>query len=173
MVFSPSVGAHPAVESWKTPPTNRRRGFTATRYIAGRTDGVDRGVDGMIVVPGAGIEPARCCHRGILSPLRLPVSPPGQTRRNCTEAVREDQKGRIWRLSPESNRGPRLCRPLHNHSATQPLSVWRARTEKTPGFPEVWRSRTHEKFGAGNEIRTRDPNLGKVVLYQLSYSRVE
>ena len=25
--------------------------------------------------------------------------------------------------------------------------------------------------GAGNEIRTRDPNLGKVVLYQLSYSR--
>ena len=27
-------------------------------------------------------------------------------------------------------------------------------------------------FGAGNEIRTRDPNLGKVVLYQLSYSRL-
>ena len=26
--------------------------------------------------------------------------------------------------------------------------------------------------GAGNETRTRDPNLGKVVLYQLSYSRV-
>ena len=25
--------------------------------------------------------------------------------------------------------------------------------------------------GAGNGIRTRDPNLGKVVLYQLSYSR--
>jgi hypothetical protein len=30
-----------------------------------------------------------------------------------------------------------------------------------------------KKFGAGNEIRTRDPDLGKVVLYQLSYSRVE
>ncbi len=28
-------------------------------------------------------------------------------------------------------------------------------------------------IGAGNEIRTRDPNLGKVVLYQLSYSRLE
>ncbi len=27
------------------------------------------------------------------------------------------------------------------------------------------------EFGAGNETRTRDPNLGKVVLYQLSYSR--
>ncbi len=29
-----------------------------------------------------------------------------------------------------------------------------------------------EEIGAGNETRTRDPNLGKVVLYQLSYSRV-
>ena len=28
-------------------------------------------------------------------------------------------------------------------------------------------------FGAGNEIRTRDPDLGKVVLYQLSYSRIQ
>ncbi len=27
--------------------------------------------------------------------------------------------------------------------------------------------------GAGNEARTRDPDLGKVVLYQLSYSRIE
>ena len=28
-----------------------------------------------------------------------------------------------------------------------------------------------EKSEAGNGTRTRDPNLGKVVLYQLSYSR--
>ena len=27
-------------------------------------------------------------------------------------------------------------------------------------------------FGAENEARTRDPNLGKVVLYQLSYFRM-
>ena len=27
-------------------------------------------------------------------------------------------------------------------------------------------------FGAGNESRTRDLNLGKVALYQLSYSRI-
>ena len=26
-------------------------------------------------------------------------------------------------------------------------------------------------YGAGDGIRTRDPNLGKVVLYQLSYAR--
>ncbi len=30
-----------------------------------------------------------------------------------------------------------------------------------------------DKIGAGNETRTRDPDLGKVVLYQLSYSRIE
>ena len=30
---------------------------------------------------------------------------------------------------------------------------------------------SHVRFGAGNEIRTRDLNLGKVALYQLSYSR--
>ena len=30
------------------------------------------------MVPGAGLEPARCCQRGILSPLCLPISPPGQ-----------------------------------------------------------------------------------------------
>ena len=27
--------------------------------------------------------------------------------------------------------------------------------------------------GAGNGTRTRDPDLGKVVLYQLSYSRID
>ena len=29
------------------------------------------------VVPGAGLEPARHCWRGILSPLCLPIPPPG------------------------------------------------------------------------------------------------
>ena len=32
-----------------------------------------------VVVPGAGIEPARYFYRGILSPLRLPISPHGQS----------------------------------------------------------------------------------------------
>ena len=32
--------------------------------------------------------------------------------------------------------------------------------------------RKSEAFGAENETRTRDPNLGKVVLYQLSYFRI-
>ncbi len=40
-----------------------------------------------------------------------------------------------------------------------------AENVKKPRKIEAW------EFGAGNETRTRDPNLGKVVLYQLSYSR--
>ena len=28
-----------------------------------------------VMVPVIGVEPIRCCHRGILSPLRLPVPP--------------------------------------------------------------------------------------------------
>ena len=59
-----------------------------------------------------------------------------------------------WRLGSESNRRTRSCSPLHNHSAIQPLKDLNIR-----------------QFGAGNETRTRDPDLGKVVLYQLSYSR--
>ena len=27
------------------------------------------------MVPVTGVEPVRCCHRGILSPLRLPIPP--------------------------------------------------------------------------------------------------
>jgi hypothetical protein len=27
------------------------------------------------LVPGEGIEPSWCCHRGILSPVRLPIPP--------------------------------------------------------------------------------------------------
>ena len=38
----------------------------------------------------------------------------------------------------------------------------------------IFHNKGHPKmtcFGAENETRTRDPNLGKVVLYQLSYFR--
>ena len=36
----------------------------------------------------------------------------------------------------------------------------------------VYHSATWANLGAENETRTRDPNLGKVVLYQLSYFRI-
>ena len=66
------------------------------------------------MVPGAGLEPAQYCYRGILSPLRLPISPPGQLKFLF----------------------------LNNYCRY-----------------------TNKLNGAGNEVRTRDPNLGKVVLY--------
>ncbi len=50
---------------------------------------------------------------------------------------------------------------------------WQGRALPTELFPQ--RNITYiyllKLFGAGNETRTRDPDLGKVVLYQLSYSR--
>ena len=121
------------------------------------------------MVPGAGVEPAQPYSRGILSPLRLPVSPPGRgagvkaRAHGATTRIKDREK---WRLGSESNRRTRLCRPLHNHSATQPECLLMV-------FPGVscWTHREDKKNGAGNETRTRDPNLGKVVLYQLSYSR--
>lgn len=102
----------------------------------------------------------------------------------------------IWRLGPESNRRTRLCRPLHDHSATQPifhtLRTWvlavlplnsqsscilqytpvahfHGALPKTPLL--CCEYIIYKNFGAGNEARTRDLNLGKVALYQLSYSR--
>ena len=72
-----------------------------------------------------------------------------------------------WRRGSESNRRPRLCRPLHDHSATPPR-VGNAHTtcmreRQTKG--ESSRKALPWLSGAGNEARTRDPNLGKVVLY--------
>src|SRR5690606_17199355 len=47
------------------------------------------------MVPGTGIEPVRCFHRGILSPLRLPISPPGP---GCYGKIVTRYLG-IWRWS--------------------------------------------------------------------------
>ncbi len=72
-----------------------------------------------------------------------------------------DLRGYIWRRGSESNRRRRICNPLHNHFATPPLTGASTRLYLID-----------LNFGAGNEARTRDLNLGKVALYQLSYSRV-
>ena len=68
----------------------------------------------------------------------------------------------VWRRGPESNRRKRLCRPLHNHFATPPRGEeFTLRFSVNPAI-----------LGAGEESRTLDLNLGKVALYQLSYSRI-
>jgi hypothetical protein len=40
------------------------------------------------------------------------------------------------------------------------------------GDAQANETNTRRENGAGNEVRTRDLNLGKVALYQLSYSRI-
>ena len=42
------------------------------------------------LVPGVGIEPTQCCHRGILSPVRLPVPP---SRQGCLDIKMEAAPG--------------------------------------------------------------------------------
>ena len=90
------------------------------------------------VVPGAGVEPARTDKvRGILSPLCLPISPPG----------------RWFGGAFQSRTG------LYGFAIRCITAL-------------LTRRYTNHFNGAGNEVRTRDPNHGKVMLYQLSYSRV-
>ena len=89
-----------------------------------------------------------------------------------------------WRRGSELNRRLRLCRPLHNHFATPPGAVivtakskacHQSRGLLTYATRSVCFPRTsfgRGIRGAGEESRTLDLNLGKVALYQLSYSRI-
>ncbi len=70
----------------------------------------------ILMVPEAGIEPARRERRGILNPLCLPISPLGH--RNRYQARTAGLS--IWRHVPESNRTKRICNPLHNRFANAP-----------------------------------------------------
>ena len=65
------------------------------------------------MVPGAGLEPAQDV---IPRDFKSLASTSFATR--ATDFQSSPKK--LWRLGSESNRRPRLCRPLHNHSATQP-----------------------------------------------------
>ena len=51
------------------------------------------------------------------------------------------------------------------------LTTWLRRPEGNAKALPRGRARVDHENGAGNGIRTRDLNLGKVALYQLSYSR--
>ena len=62
----------------------------------------------------------------------------------------------------ESNPRTKLCRLLPNHSANAP--ELKSKMGSFSGLPI--------ELGAGKEVRTPDLYLGKVSLYQLSYSRI-
>ena len=94
----------------------------------------------------------------------------------------------FWRRHPDSNWGSRFCKPMPYHLATAPtvLNNNGARSRTWTGtvlLPGDFKSPASTNFairaynflplyyvsiklnGAGDEVRTRDPNLGKVVLY--------
>ena len=69
-----------------------------------------------------------------------------------------------------ARRLPILTQPNH----TQKIGVTDDPGEKSfsgMSVPGTACSENTERFGAGDRIRTGDINLGKVALYQLSYSR--
>ena len=64
----------------------------------------------------------------------------------------------------------RAKRPQDFKSGVSTNSTTRANPDRTVGLQSFFR--TFVVWRARNGIRTRDPDLGKVVLYQLSYSRL-
>ena len=68
---------------------------------------------------------------------------------------------------------PKLTFTAINAAATpQTLAPSRARAHAMGAKKPGYRSSRAAEFGADNGARTRDPNLGKVVLYQLSHVRI-
>ncbi len=73
---------------------------------------------------------------------------------------------------------PTMIRPkrtfaANNATATpQTLAPSRVRAQTTGTKKPGYRSSRAVTLGADNGARTRDPNLGKVVLYQLSHVRI-
>ena len=109
----------------------------------------------LILVPLAGLEPARMLLRGILSPLRLPIPP--QRRYEIKNLCTLQSAEVFWRRHPDLNRGIKVLQTLAlplGYSAVSACRAGKYKKEKQRRF-----------FGAGNEIRTRDIHLGKVTLY--------
>jgi hypothetical protein len=143
-------------------------------------------------VPETGIEPVRPLSgkRRILSPLCLPISPLGHRTMIRHRRCKKSARGAFlknWRRGSGSNRRKRLCRPLHNHFATPPwdsivttkpdpccwpVDMPNMGQKPCPAIKKEAGSASLSESGAGEESRTLDLNLGKVALYQLSYSRI-
>lgn len=108
------------------------------------------------MVPGAGLEPAQHCCRGILSPLCLPIPPPGHRMLAFAKRSCDLEDGGVTR-SRTGLRGFAIqC--ITALLSRLPVSLMPFKAGKV-------------KNGAEKETRTPDPNLGKVMLYQLSYFR--
>ncbi len=122
------------------------------------------------LVPETGFEPVRCFHRGILSPLRLPVSPLRRFFGGATQ-IRTGGKGFadpclttwLWRLHLLGKpRNKKMERETRFELATFALARQRSTTEP---FPHI-----KTNIGGNNRARTYDPLLVRQMLSQLSYA---
>ena len=69
-------------------------------------------------MPGAGIEPARLAAPDFKSGMSTNFII--RAHHNAQISTHQEK----WRRRPDSNRRRRLCRPLHNHFATPPLTLF-------------------------------------------------
>ena len=64
------------------------------------------------------------------------------------------------------------CKHSTDHTVSRNVVVlFISYSTKKAAFPVIDKLLGNYDNGAANETRTRDPDLGKVVLYQLSYCR--
>ncbi len=127
-------------------------------------------------MPGTGLEPVWCFHRGILSPLRLPIPP---SRRFLEAPPRFGLGVRVLqtRALPLGygaflGKNPyikKMERETRFELATFALARQRSTTEP---FPHRILVQRRDMFGGNNRARTYDPLLVRQVLSQLSYAPV-
>ncbi len=122
------------------------------------------------MVPGTGLEPVRCCHRGILSPLRLPISPPRQLeappRFGLGVKVLQTRALPLGYGAQYIKKYKKMERETRFELATFALARQRSTTEPFP-HPNTCNERDN---GGNNRARTYDPLLVRQMLSQLSYA---
>src|SRR5919204_278922 len=107
-----------------------------------------------------------------MSSLGMPACRLQHSRRLAAGAAagREDDDGHV--------RPPRRRRPARGDQPASAVTIWctgaatpEVHTLRRAKADDAQRGESGAWNGAGNGSRTRDPQLGKLMLYQLSYSR--
>ena len=116
------------------------------------------------MVPRTGLEPVQSFLRGILSPLCLPIPPPGHVRsmaegqHSKRRALRQSEEGMLWEGRPSSSRkgasGKDSPSP-HGFSRRVPCSALRALLYQT--------IRNRRAVGFGSFARCRHPDCSFVL----------
>ena len=108
------------------------------------------------MVPGAGLEPARCYQRGILNPLCLPISPPGHW-----VAFQRGVRRRTWCGVADYGGGTRSRTEIHGFAirciAILPFRLW-LRCDERPSTANA----TFEKLERETRFELATPTLARL-----------